>query len=170
MVDDDLPDSQLSKAARNARKDEESDTDFQPEDRQESADEADIDTDTADAAELLTDQPNTSLSGIAGSSRPSAPRTGPPSHQPQPTRVVNSTINGQQRSKLALVEICKLCGLAHYGIPGVCPHLNSEAQIALMREAVSNSQEPPHICEAALKCLDDAQRALKARKARNTKR
>lgn len=55
--------------------------------------------------------------------------------------------------KIAGVEYCGLCGLAHYGIQRVCPHLNSETQVREMINAVRNSAEPPHVVEAAMKYL-----------------
>ncbi|KAG8529480.1 uncharacterized protein KY384_006117 [Bacidia gigantensis] len=44
--------------------------------------------------------------------------------------------------KLAGVEICNLCGLAHYGQARTCPHLNSVTQLRAMNESIKRSREP----------------------------
>lgn len=44
--------------------------------------------------------------------------------------------------KLAGVEHCPLCGLAHFGRNRSCPHLHSEVQIRRMLDALSASNEP----------------------------
>lgn len=45
--------------------------------------------------------------------------------------------------KLAGVEYCPLCGLAHFGQNRSCPHLQSESQVRRMLVALSKSTEPP---------------------------
>ena len=94
--------------------------------------------------------------------------------QPQPTSQgrLNDTDNGEQIKdslpalrtclacnaqhpsgycplKLAGVEHCGLCGLAHYGAPAICPHLESETQVRLMLDALRMSTEPRELVETA---------------------
>ncbi|KAJ5820554.1 hypothetical protein N7474_006145 [Penicillium riverlandense] len=45
--------------------------------------------------------------------------------------------------KLAGVEYCPLCGLAHFGRNRSCPHLQSESQVRRMLVALSKSTEHP---------------------------
>jgi hypothetical protein len=55
--------------------------------------------------------------------------------------------------KLAGVEHCPLCGLAHFGKNRSCPHLQSEAQVRLMLVALSKSREHPEQVALAKKYL-----------------
>ena len=55
--------------------------------------------------------------------------------------------------KLAGVEYCGLCGLAHYGHQRTCPHLNSELQVATMLGTLKQSSESPLLVEEATKYL-----------------
>lgn len=55
--------------------------------------------------------------------------------------------------KLAGVEHCGLCGIAHLGYQRTCPHLNSETRVALMLGSLKESTEPRHIVEEAKKYL-----------------
>ncbi|GAB7358674.1 hypothetical protein MBLNU230_g3903t1 [Neophaeotheca triangularis] len=55
--------------------------------------------------------------------------------------------------KVAGVERCNLCGLAHYGHARVCPHLQSETQVRAMLSALKQSQEPAHLVNEARKYL-----------------
>ncbi|KAK5164949.1 uncharacterized protein LTR77_009614 [Saxophila tyrrhenica] len=55
--------------------------------------------------------------------------------------------------KLAGVETCNLCGMAHFGSARVCPHIQSETQVRQMLEALKHSNEPEHIIYAAKKYL-----------------
>lgn len=48
---------------------------------------------------------------------------------------------GQCPLKLAGVEHCGLCGLAHFGHKRTCPHLNSELQVRTMLAELKNSTE-----------------------------
>lgn len=38
--------------------------------------------------------------------------------------------------KIAGVEFCNLCGMAHYGHARVCPHIQSETQVSHVRNAL----------------------------------
>ncbi|CRG87580.1 Chromatin remodeling factor mit1 [Talaromyces islandicus] len=51
--------------------------------------------------------------------------------------------------KLAGVEHCGLCGIAHIGYQRTCPHLNSEAQILLMLQSLKQSTEPKWLVDQA---------------------
>ena len=53
--------------------------------------------------------------------------------------------------KLAGVEFCGLCGLAHFGHQRICPHLTSVTQCRQMLRSLRQSQEPPHLVEIARK-------------------
>lgn len=68
--------------------------------------------------------------------------------------------------KLAGVEFCGLCGLAHYGsgLPKSCAHLNSITQCRLMLETLKSSPESKEHIEAAKKYLVGVIARLKQRK------
>lgn len=51
--------------------------------------------------------------------------------------------------KLAGVEHCGLCGIAHLGYSRVCPHLNSEEQILSMLQSLRQSTEPKWLVDFA---------------------
>lgn len=55
--------------------------------------------------------------------------------------------------KIAGVEKCPLCDLAHYGHARSCPHLKSETMVVLMIESLKLSPEPRYLVEAAIKYL-----------------
>jgi chromodomain-helicase-DNA-binding protein 4 len=55
--------------------------------------------------------------------------------------------------KIAGVEHCGLCGLAHYGHARTCPHINSETQVREMLLALKNSPEKKELVDAAVKYL-----------------
>ncbi|OAX83659.1 hypothetical protein ACJ72_01972 [Emergomyces africanus] len=55
--------------------------------------------------------------------------------------------------KLAGVEHCGLCGIAHYGRGRTCPHLNSETQVALMLGSLKESPEQRALVAEATKYL-----------------
>lgn len=60
---------------------------------------------------------------------------------------------GWCRIKLAGVEHCGLCGLAHLGHGRTCPHLNSEAQVATLLAMLKESPEEQSLKDAAAKYL-----------------
>lgn len=60
---------------------------------------------------------------------------------------------GYCRLRLAGVEHCGLCGLAHSGHARTCPHLNSEVQVATMLGTLKESTEPQDLIEKATKYL-----------------
>lgn len=55
--------------------------------------------------------------------------------------------------KLAGVEHCNLCGMAHFGHSRVCPHIQSETQVRAMLEALKHSNEPEHLVREARRYL-----------------
>ncbi|EMC92106.1 hypothetical protein BAUCODRAFT_569387 [Baudoinia panamericana UAMH 10762] len=55
--------------------------------------------------------------------------------------------------KLAGVEHCNLCGIAHFGHARVCPHIQSETQVRAMLEALRHSNEPEHLVNEAKRYL-----------------
>jgi len=55
--------------------------------------------------------------------------------------------------KVAGVERCPLCGIAHYGYARVCPHIKSETMVRMMLETLRNSSEPRYLRDAATKYL-----------------
>ena len=55
--------------------------------------------------------------------------------------------------KVAGVEHCGLCGLAHFGYSRTCPHIKSETQVREMLLALKSSPEKKELVEAAVKYL-----------------
>jgi Chromatin remodeling factor Mit1 C-terminal Zn finger 2 len=55
--------------------------------------------------------------------------------------------------KLAGVEHCGLCGIAHLGHGRTCPHLNSEIQVATLLGTLKESTEPSELIDKATKYL-----------------
>jgi len=62
-------------------------------------------------------------------------------------------IQGNCALKRAGVEICNLCGVAHFGHARVCPHINSETQVRNMLIALKESPEAGHLVKEAKKYL-----------------
>jgi hypothetical protein len=60
---------------------------------------------------------------------------------------------GWCRLKLAGVEHCGLCGIAHFGHGRTCPHLNSEVQVATLLGTLKESTESHDLKEKATKYL-----------------
>lgn len=60
---------------------------------------------------------------------------------------------GQCPLKIAGVEHCGLCGLAHFGYKRTCPHLNSELQCRTMLAELKNSTEPKELVRRAQEYL-----------------
>jgi hypothetical protein len=55
--------------------------------------------------------------------------------------------------KVAGVEHCGLCGLAHFGYSRTCPHIKSETQVREMLQALKNSPEKKELIDLAMKYL-----------------
>ncbi|KAK5108669.1 hypothetical protein LTR62_008074 [Meristemomyces frigidus] len=62
-------------------------------------------------------------------------------------------VSGRCPVKLAGLEYCNLCGMAHYGQARICPHIQSETQVRTMLEALRYSTEPEHLVETAKRYL-----------------
>lgn len=60
---------------------------------------------------------------------------------------------GWCRIKLAGVEHCGLCGIAHLGHSRTCPHLTDEMQVGRLLQTLKESPEPREYVEAATKYL-----------------
>lgn len=60
---------------------------------------------------------------------------------------------GWCRLKLAGVEHCGLCGIAHLGYSRTCPHLNDETQVATLLRTLKESTESRELTEQATKYL-----------------
>lgn len=197
-----------SKTKRARRNYDDSDTDFQPDDKAQSADEDDeMD---ADAAEVDGTGSRPPVSAAPAAPQPTQVKEGSWAHRvhhsqkarsnatksfkranPQPARVptmpndntlhsgsgpnmlhpqlppvVSCQACGKQHHqgscplKVAGVEFCNLCGLAHYGIARTCPHIGSETQVVAMLEALKRSNEPAHLREAAMKYLKGVKGSL----------
>jgi chromodomain-helicase-DNA-binding protein 4 len=73
---------------------------------------------------------------------------------------------GWCRLKIAGVEHCGLCGLAHLGHMRTCPHLNDENQVARLLQTLKESPEPRYLVEAATKHLRMIRGDLMQRKRR----
>ena len=71
---------------------------------------------------------------------------------------------GWCRIKLAGVEHCGLCGIAHLGHSRTCPHLNSETQVATLLQTLKESTESRNLIEQARKYLRMVRGDLVARK------
>ena len=62
--------------------------------------------------------------------------------------------------KIAGVEHCGLCGLAHFGIGRTCPHIRSETQVREMMQALKRSPESKELVDLATKYLRGVKGAL----------
>ncbi|RAR04447.1 chromodomain-helicase-dna-binding protein 4 [Stemphylium lycopersici] len=69
--------------------------------------------------------------------------------------------------KVAGVEHCGLCGLAHYGYSRTCPHIKSETQVREMLEALKSSPEKKELVDAAIKYLRGVKGTLVQQKKRD---
>ncbi|KAL4887047.1 hypothetical protein BJY04DRAFT_213010 [Aspergillus karnatakaensis] len=58
---------------------------------------------------------------------------------------------GSCHLKVAGVEHCGLCGIAHFGFARTCPHLKSDTQVTRMLEALKQSTEDRHLVALAKK-------------------
>lgn len=72
--------------------------------------------------------------------------------------------------KVAGVEHCGLCGLAHYGHGRTCPHIRSETQVREMLLALKNSPEDKELVDAAVKYLRGVKGALVQQKKKDRER
>ena len=77
---------------------------------------------------------------------------------------------GWCRLKLAGVEHCGLCGIAHFGQGRTCPHLNSESQVATLLGTLKESTESRELVEMATKYLRSIRGGLVQKKRDQEKR
>jgi chromodomain-helicase-DNA-binding protein 4 len=77
---------------------------------------------------------------------------------------------GWCRLKLAGVEHCGLCGIAHLGHSRTCPHLNNEQQVATLLQTLKGSTESRELVEQATKYLRTVRGDLVARRRAKEKR
>jgi chromodomain-helicase-DNA-binding protein 4 len=71
---------------------------------------------------------------------------------------------GWCRLKVAGVEHCNLCGLSHLGHSGICPHLNSEAQVSILLRQLRESTESKEMVDVAIKHLKQVRADLVRKK------
>jgi superfamily II DNA or RNA helicase len=151
-----------------------SDTDFQQEDNGEASDSPD----ETDDMELDQMEIDTSLVNVKARPFKRVKLPSPPPSLPMGVDGTQDTTHhlciacnqhhalGRCPLKIAGVEHCPLCGLAHLGRNRSCPHLRSEVQVKRMIEALKESKEPSGYVAIAKKYLqgilgDFGQRARK---------
>ncbi|KAF2436539.1 hypothetical protein EJ08DRAFT_624115 [Tothia fuscella] len=158
------------------RDQDDNDTDFQAseDDRDASDDEGDG---HVDAGELLDEHGHRMSGAILGKKAPkstaiqfartkvpaipaipSDPNARMPNGQPYPRpqhclACQQNHIRGSCPLKMAPLEHCNICGLAHFGNARVCPHFKSETQVRMLLEHLKSSPEPRHHVEMAKKYL-----------------
>ena len=71
---------------------------------------------------------------------------------------------GSCRLRAVKVQFCPLCGVAHYGDGGVCPHLRSETQINSLMTAINQSSEDPKLIADARQLLRERKSEIKLQK------
>lgn len=123
-----------------------SDNEFQNEDNAEASDtESEASGMEIDNMELDIPPPNTKTRPFVRAQLPPLPVSGDGAQDTRPPCIVckNHHPIGRCPLKLAGVEHCPLCGLAHFGKNRNCPHLHSEVQIRHMISALQRSNEPP---------------------------
>ncbi|KAJ5606354.1 hypothetical protein N7510_009135 [Penicillium lagena] len=84
-------------------------------------------------------------------------------HRPACIVCSQKHLGGRCPLKLAGVQNCPLCGLAHFGERRSCPHLLSPTQIRRMMAALSKSTEAPVLLDLAWKYLRGVMGHLNAR-------
>ncbi|KAK6365906.1 hypothetical protein LTS17_010872 [Exophiala oligosperma] len=86
----------------------------------------------------------------------------PPSHQCSACGEQHPM--GWCRLKVAGVEHCGLCGIAHLGHGRTCPHLNDNRQVATLLQTLKESTEPRELIEQATRYLRTIRGDLMQRK------
>ncbi|KAJ5082804.1 hypothetical protein N7532_011847 [Penicillium argentinense] len=141
----------------------ESDDDFDQEETEEATDSLD----EAEAGDVEPDAMELDMSSVKQQVRPFVRKELPPSPPPPPSLGGDGAMddglaclacnkhhpNGRCPLKLAGVEYCPLCGLAHFGRSRACPHLHDETQIHRMLSALKESKELPEHVTLAKKYL-----------------
>lgn len=92
----------------------------------------------------------------------------PPPHQCRACGELHSL--GWCRLKIANVEHCGLCGMAHMGVGRTCPHLADETQVATMLSTLKESTESKDLVEQAVKYLRQVRGDLAWRRRAQEKR
>ncbi|MCJ1404768.1 hypothetical protein MMC11_007994 [Xylographa trunciseda] len=163
---------------RDAERDD-TDTDFQSRgdsDGEESADE--VEQVNLDELRAPEDRPSRSVLISNDSTLPKAGNfrrahiTSPPTPTTLPDQLPCLACNNAHGShpigycplKIAGVEYCNLCGLAHFAIGRVCPHINSETQVSQMLRDLCTSPESRDLVEQARKYLRGVKADLVNRK------
>lgn len=75
-----------------------------------------------------------------------------------------SHVPGQCPYKLAGVELCPLCKIAHYGKGPTCPHLSSETRVVALMACLRESSEDPKLVNEAMRYLRGRLGELRRRK------
>ncbi|OSS54014.1 hypothetical protein B5807_01232 [Epicoccum nigrum] len=83
----------------------------------------------------------------------------PACHKPHP--------QGACELKIAGVEHCGLCGLAHFGWARTCPHIRSETQVREMLKALKSSNESRELVDVAVRYLRGVKGTLVQQKRRD---
>ena len=73
-------------------------------------------------------------------------------------------VPGQCPYKLAGVEFCPLCKVAHFGKGPICPHLSSETRVVAMMACLRESSEDPVLVSEAMRYLRGRLGELRRRK------
>ncbi|KAF2726039.1 hypothetical protein K431DRAFT_280077 [Polychaeton citri CBS 116435] len=167
-----MPGKSQKKKRRTIGDEAESDTDFQANDSEAESEDGKNDKDDF-VKEISELESGTKLDDIGPGEKRSAKSKYPhfkrASFPPPPTHDAHSILPtvrtikcrackafhvvGSCPLKLAGVEYCNLCGMAHFGYGRVCPHIQSETQVRLMLEALKHSNESEHHIAEAKKYL-----------------
>ncbi|KAL4919999.1 PHD/FYVE-zinc-finger like domain-containing protein [Aspergillus aurantiobrunneus] len=170
-VDYTTTDADPSPAKPRANRDAESDADFHedepPVESDYSMDDAGIDP------EVVPKKPKVrSFQRVISPQTPAPNNTGMEGHTVQngATCFVCGRVHptGSCPLKVAGVEHCGLCGLAHYGHARTCPHLRSDLQVTRMIEALKESPEDRHLVALAKKYCYGIKGDLAQRKRRES--
>ncbi|KAI9719058.1 MAG: hypothetical protein M1812_003688 [Candelaria pacifica] len=106
--------------------------------------------------------------------QPTNGTTQPTSNGPTPPPLCGACgtyhAQGYCQLKVAGVENCSLCGMAHYGVGRACPHMGSETQVRTMLEALKQSTEPGEYKDVATKYLRGIKGDLVQRKKKKEER
>lgn len=163
VQDFDGSDSSPVKAPRASQ----SDNEFQNEDNADASDsQSEASGMEIDKMDLDIPSLNTKTRPFVRAQLPPIPVSGDGAQDTRPPCIVCKNYHpvGCCPLKLAGVEHCPLCGLAHFGKNRSCPHLHSEIQVRHMLSALQKSNEPSAHIAMAKKYLqgimgDLAQRA-----------
>nr|XP_001389337.2 chromatin remodeling complex subunit (Chd3) [Aspergillus niger CBS 513.88] len=152
---------------RPAREQAESDREFRADDAMESESDFAPDLDSDDMGQVAKTSKVHAFQRVPQQDLP-PPLDGnvePVPHQGPPCIACNRVhVVGHCRLKMAGVEHCPLCGLAHYGYSRTCPHLRSDTQVSRMLAALKESTEDRELVQLAKKYLNGIRGDLAQRK------